>query len=209
MIKIKDIYDISEFIKNIIHKKFDRSSNNYLDFLLNENFIFPNWILPEIEVYKDTYLNEDPMGAPEGEKHMINDLIEKNNIIENSDSIQNLIIEISSFINEKMFQNHSSNHNLIDYQGHYIRNCNDDNCIFSNGFSKNSGNFDLIKTREELFINNESILPKLSFSFNGIYLFSNYYSQYFSNYKIFDLFETIELIKDHKYSKKRNFKKFI
>ena len=60
--KIKDINDIIKFIKNIIHKKFDRSSNNYLDFLLNENFIFPNWILPEIEVYKDTYLNEDPMG---------------------------------------------------------------------------------------------------------------------------------------------------
>ena len=44
-----------------------------------------------------------------------------------------------------MFQNRSSSHNLIDYQGHYIRNCNDDNCIFSMDLVKIVV-FDLIKT---------------------------------------------------------------
>jgi len=227
---IKNITDMSYSFFDLIKNKTDISEIDKIDVLSfiknmskDNNFKLPNYIVPIVSSNKKIFLSEDEIiiDVPDTIITTTEDeLIEKYNDL-NTDKTINYFKYLQLLFNSK-FNEYINNDNnkgcLINYKGHYFRNCfdNSEPCM---GISKDKGNssaydessyiIDYLKSRNDIYIvnDNEKIPYLIEDNFNiiGFLLIPDNFSKYTLNLNLnsdkLSLNENI-ILNEHIYSVK-------
>lgn len=206
---ILDICDISENYIQMLNDNIgnDFDYNDKLPFLKNVKdgkYDFPKWIIPIVNNVKKIYKEEDDMSEDFEDISSINfekELKTKKDILETNTEYESLI---SEFYKTKPFYNKESGA-VLNYDGHYIRDCNDKNPCHG---LKGEYIFELNKTRKEYkipLINKgetyyRTIADKEKISLSGLYILPHTnYNITFENSGVIPLYYSTILAND-KYS---------